>query len=305
VGTTRAPEAVAAALLVLALATSSVATPSIAYETAIGGYYLSATKVMAVDDAGNAYVIGRYIGDSTGNDFLVTRLDHEGNVLWSTEVEGGGIDVARDLVLDASGRILITGFSTSGDFPITPDAMDATLTGFRDVFLMMLDPLDGTILYSTFFGGDYTDEGSGIALDDAGNICIVGTTGSTDFPTVNAYQSEPSAPLYIYTDAFITVFSPNGKSILYSTYFGGFKDDTGLDIGLDASGNIIISGATTSDDSPLLNAVSSTPDEMYVAKLSAVWDGLAADGSAATSGVYFCRIEADGETGQRQMVLLK
>ncbi len=270
----------AAACLVLAMASSAAAMPSVDYETVLDGYFLSAGKGLTTDEAGNAFVIGRYIGDSTHNDFLVAKLDPQGDVLWTTEVAGDGHDVAEDLVLDASGRLLVTGWTASEDFPITPDAMDATLTGFRDVFLLMLSPVDGSILYGTFFGGDYTDEGHGIALNDAGDIYIVGTTGSTDFPTVNAYQNEPNAPLYIYTDVFITVLAPNAKAILYSTYFGGFEDDTGLRIGLDAAGNMIIAGGTNSDDFPVLDAVSSTPNEIFVSKLSA-------DGSTLLYSTYF------------------
>ena len=270
----------AAVLLIVLTATAAMGDPGLVYETTIEGYYLSAGTGLTTDEAGNAYVTARYIGDHGENNFVVARLDASGEVVWTTEVEGHNHDVAGDLVLDGLGRLLITGWTDSDDFPTTPDAMDATLTGFRDVFLMKLSPVDGSIVYSTLLGGDYTDEGHGLALNDEGEIYIVGTTGSTDFPTVDAYQSEPSAPLYIYTDVFITRLSPDAKVIRYSTYFGGFEDDTGGKIGLDADGNIIIAGGTNSDDLPLVDAVSLTPNDMFVSKLSA-------DGSALLFSTYF------------------
>jgi hypothetical protein len=278
----RAPVAVhaVAVLLVALMAPLASGTPGFAYETTIEGYYLSSGRGLTVDDDGNAYVFARYIGDHNENNFVVAKLDPAGGVLWTTDVEGYDHDVAQDLVLDGAGRLLLTGWTDSDDFPTTPDAMDNTLTGFRDVFLMKLSTEDGSILYSTLLGGDYTDEGHGLAVNDAGEIYIVGTTGSTDFPTVNAYQSEPSAPLYIYTDAFITKLSPNAKAILYSTYFGGLQDDTGVRIGLDAAGNMIIAGGTTADDFPLVDPVSLAPNDMYVAKLSA-------DGSTLLFSTYF------------------
>jgi len=270
----------AAVLLVVLTATAATGDPGLVYETTIGGYYLSSGTGLVADEAGNAYVLARYTGDHGESNFVVARLDPSGEVLWTTEVAGYNHDVAEDLVLDGLGRLLITGWTDSEDFPTTPDAMDAVLTGFRDVFLMKLSPVDGSIAYSTLLGGDYTDEGHGLALNHEGEIYIVGTTGSTDFPTVDAYQSEPSAPLYIYTDAFITKLSPDAKVIRYSTYFGGFEDDTGGKIGLDADGNMIIAGGTNSDDFPLVDAVSLTPDDMYVSKLSA-------DGSTLLFSTYF------------------
>ena len=112
---------------------------------------------------------------------------------------------------------MVTGWTDSGDFPIV-GGFDSELTGFREAFLMRLSSSDGSILYSTFLGGDYTDEGHGIALDAGGDIWLVGSTGSTDFPTTpDAWQGSPSAPLYIY-DAFLTELSPAGDAILYSTY---------------------------------------------------------------------------------------
>lgn len=270
----------AAAVLLTLVPAYAGGTPGFLYETTIDGYYLASGRALTVDDGGSAYLVARYIGDHNENNFLIAKLDPEGTVVWTTEVEGYNHDVAGDAVLDGNGRLLVTGWTDSEDFPVTPDAMDATLTGFRDVFLMMLSTTDGSILYSTLMGGDYADEGHGLALNEAGEIYIVGTTGSTDFPTVDAYQSEPSAPLYIYTDAFVTKLSPNAKSILYSTYFGGFGDDTGAGIGLDAAGNIIIAGGTLSDDFPLVSPVSSTPDDIYVAKLSG-------DGSTLLFSTYF------------------
>ena len=125
----------------------------------------------------------RAIGDHGENNFVAAKLDPAGTVVWTREVRGYDHDVAEDLVLDGAGRLIITGWTDSEDFPTTPDAMDGTLTGFRDVFLMKLSTEDGSILYSTLLDGDYTDEGHGIALNEAGEIYIVGTTGSTDFPT--------------------------------------------------------------------------------------------------------------------------
>jgi hypothetical protein len=174
----------------------------------------------------------------------------------------------------------VTGWRDSPDFPVV-DPMDATLTGFRDVFLMKIASSDGAILYSTFIGGDYTDSGSGIAINDTDEIYLTGVAGSTDYPTTpDAYQPGPSFPLYFFQDAFITKLSPTGKEILYSTYFGGTEDDWGDRIALDANDNIIIAGHTNAGDFPLENALDGTPNDLFVSKLSA-------DGQTLLFSSYF------------------
>ena len=251
--------------------------PTFEYETVITGYYLASGRGIVSDSNGNAYVFARTIANHQ-NDIVVAKLDPEGAILWEKPITGDDHDYAEDMILDSAGNLLIVGWTDSENFPVTPDAMNSVLV-VRDAFLMKMSPLDGTILYCTFLGGDYVDAGNGITLNSDGEIYIVGTTGSTDFPTVNAYQSEPSAPLYIYTDAFVTKLNPAGTSILYSTYFGGFKDDEGKYIALDHQGNIILAGTTNADDFPLSNPIQTTPNPIFVSQLSA-------DGSTLEFSTY-------------------
>jgi hypothetical protein len=257
-------------LLVLGFISAGQAGSPFAYETAIPGYYLGSGHDMVVDTDGNAYVLASYYQDQQHLDILIFKLDPEGGLVWTLPIVGDPSehDYAEDITLDSQQDVWITGWTSSESFPLV-NAIDDSLTGFLEAFVMKLDHQDGTILYSTFLGGDYTERGNGIVLDDSGDIYVVGSTGSTDFPTTeDAFQDHPSAPLYIYEDAFITKLSPDGQEILYSTYFGGFKDDYGLNIGLDSQGNIVLSGQTNSDDFPLMNPIESDPDRIFVSKLS-------------------------------------
>src|ERR1039457_2505266 len=66
----------------------------------------------------------------------------------------------------------------------------------------------------------------GIAVDSAGSAYVTGYTYSIDFPTKNPYQSAPPAkvtgvPPGQWPSAFVTKFSPDGSSLVYSTYLGG------------------------------------------------------------------------------------
>jgi hypothetical protein len=258
-------------ILVLAFAAPSFAEdPVPVYETTISGYYLASGQGVVVDNDGNAYVIGKEYEDHTHLDILIVKLDPGGNLIWTRLIVGDERqhDYATDLALDSENNVWVTGWTSSESFPVTPNALDNTLTGFTDVFLLKLSSEDGEILYGTFLGGDYDDRGESIAINDAGEIYLSGYTKSTDFPTVNAYQDHPSAPLYVYQDAFITKLTAAGDSILYSTYFGGYKNDVAENIALDSQGNIIIAGQTNADDFPLVNPIQSEPNGLFVSKLS-------------------------------------
>lgn len=282
-----------AILLALALpAMGHAADPVPDYETTIPGYWLSRGLDMVVDDQGNAFLIASWYEDHHTLDFLVIGVDADGTPIWTVSVgaDNSAHDYPTDIALDANGDVWITGWTDSENFPIV-NGLDDTLTGFRDAFVMKFSSEDGTILYSTLLGGDYTDEGRGITISETGEVYVVGSTGSTDFPTTpDAYQGEPSFPLYFFTDAFITVLSPSGDEILYSTYFGGLEDDTANNVALDGMGNIVFAGTTTADDFPLVNPIQSDPNDIFVSKLSA-------DGSTLLFSTYLGGEDIDRLTG--------
>jgi Beta-propeller repeat len=79
---------------------------------------------------------------------------------------------------------------------------------------LIIDPIWA---YSTWLGGTSYDSASGIAVDSAGNAYVTGSTQSTDFPTVNAFQPTNHAQ----TNIFVTKFNTDGSALVYSTYLGG------------------------------------------------------------------------------------
>ena len=95
-----------------------------------------------------------------------------------------------------------------------------------------------SIAYSTFWGGTDNESGRRIAVDVQGNVYVVGTTESADFPvTAGAMQTKYGGS----TDVFVTKFSSTG-AVIYSTYLGGACDDHAGGIAADAAGNAYITG---------------------------------------------------------------
>jgi hypothetical protein len=119
---------------------------------------------------------------------------------------------------------------------------------------LYIDPL----IYSTYLGGNSFDEGSGVAVDSAGNGYVTGTTASTNFPTMNPLQPAcGGGSTCRYGDAFVTKINPTGSALVYSTYLGGNGYDYGVRIAVDSAGNAYVTGATGSTDFPTVNPVQS------------------------------------------------
>ena len=129
---------------------------------------------------------------------------------------------------------------------------------------LIIDPL---ISFSTYLGGsDGPDYGNDIKVDDSGYVYVVGTTGSTDFPTFNEYQANlPSGG----SDVFVTKFDSTGSGVIYSTYLCGSNNDEGFGIDVDSTGAAYITGQTSSSDFPTLNPFQGTA-KSFVAKLDNV-----------------------------------
>jgi hypothetical protein len=270
----------AAVFAILVAAVTLADQPTIAYETVVTGFNMSYGQDVAVDDLGNAYIIARAYDQD--NDIVVAKLSPDGTLLWTNEIRGNSHDIVGGITVDGVGDVYITGWTDSDDFP-TLNALDGTLTGFRDAFIAKLSTQDGTILFSTYLGGDYVDGGNDIALNDAGEIYIVGFTESSDFPTVDPLQGELNSPPYQYSDVFVSKLSADGGTLLYSTYLGGSDDDSGVSIALDENDRIYVAGHTESADFPTASPIQPTnaggQQDLFVARL-------AADGSALEFGTY-------------------
>ena len=119
-----------------------------------------------------------------------------------------------------------------GDFPLL-NAYQSVLGGVTDAFVARLSPDGSSLVYSTLLGGEGADGALDIAADAGGQAYIVGETRSTGFPVLNALQSVYGGSGFgTYGDAFVSVLSASGSSLVYSTYLGGGSDDAGRAIAL-------------------------------------------------------------------------
>jgi photosystem II stability/assembly factor-like uncharacterized protein len=119
-----------------------------------------------------------------------------------------------------------------------------------DTFVMKLNPQASAILYGTYLGGRAEEYSRAIAVDDFGNFTVVGSTNSDNFPKHNAIQATRILP----AKAFVTKFNSTGE-LLYSTYLGGNKFDSGNGVATDKIGRVYVVGSTSSNQFPQVGSL--------------------------------------------------
>ena len=256
-----------------------VIDPVISYSTFLGGSGADAANALAVDSTGAVYVAGFtesynfptlnpvQAANAGGNDVFVAKLNPAGNALvYATYLGGRGDDRAFGIAVDSTGAAYVTGWTQSANFPVR-NAMQASLAGGQNAFLVKLTPTGNGLAYSTYLGGNGSDSGNGIAVDSGGNAYVAGDTTSANFP-VSGFQKTYHGG----QDVFVAKLNPSWRSLVYSTYLGGGNFDHGAGIAVDSSGTAYITGSTTSTDFPVANAfqgINGGGQNAFVTRLSA------------------------------------
>jgi len=229
-----------------------------------GTYYGETSETIGncvvTDFSGNVYVtgttnsstsiatIGAYqtvIGSTTFNDAFIVKFDSIGKRLWGTYYGGSNIDYGWGIAIDVIGNVLVTGDTYSDSAIASNGAHDLSLSGFSDAFIVKFDS-SGMRLWGTYYGGGNEDNGRGIVTDATGIIFVTGFTTSTNAIATNNAHQTTLAGTDGFSDAFILKLNTNGNR-MWSTYYGGDKEEQGNDIALDANGNILVVGETYSD----------------------------------------------------------
>jgi uncharacterized protein (TIGR03437 family) len=269
-----------------------VIDPILEFSSYLGGTGNDVIADVALDAQGNIYVTGTTSSPGLATeaalatvnlrggvgeiDGFVAKLDPTGSdLIYLTYVGGSKDDSPFGIVVDAQGNALVTGQTTSEDFP-NVQAMQGELArefnfGGVDAFVLKLNSEGSGLVYSTFLGGGALELEGKIDVDAAGNAYVVSSTTSTDLPVVNAVQPTRGASAGFGPDALVAKLSPTGQAI-YVTYLGGSAEDWGFGIAADSSGNAWVVGGTASADFPVANAFQDTHQggfDVFLTKISA------------------------------------
>lgn len=200
----------------------------------LGNIYLTGRVQTSADlDPGSG--VFNYSCAGNDDDFFVEKLDNNGNLIWVKTFGGFGDDRANDIEMDQDGNLIITGgFSGAVDFDPGAGVHNLVGTGYIEFFALKLNP-DGDFIWAKSLGGDFGEEGYGIAIDHNNDILITGYFMDTvDFAPLEAGDIHISEG---NEDVFILKLDEDGNFIWART-FGGMGPDFGEDIAVDSDNNI-------------------------------------------------------------------
>ncbi|HLP95023.1 MAG TPA: SBBP repeat-containing protein [Saprospiraceae bacterium] len=217
---------------------------------------------------------GVQYSQSSGTGFIA-EFDPSGALVWATELACGGSSSqlgVHDIAFSSNGDIYIVGQSNFANlcddpFPLlTPTGgyLKNVPTGEVDGWIMKFDS-DRSLVWSTFFGGNASDQIKSALVDINNNLIVVGSTNSSDLPIQSLGIGEYFDGSHNGgRDIFISRFSDN-CTLQYSTYFGGEADEfysPSTDSGPHDGGcaaflgeSLVITGPTKSADFPVFNSI--------------------------------------------------
>jgi Beta-propeller repeat/Abnormal spindle-like microcephaly-assoc'd, ASPM-SPD-2-Hydin/HYDIN/CFA65/VesB-like, Ig-like domain len=253
--------------------------------TANGDVLWHKPMVYQEENGGNRLIAGRYrIHSSREFGFEIGDYDRDKPLIidpvlsYSTYIGGSLDDWFGWMTVDSAGNAYAVGMTQSTNFPrVNPLPTNNTYAGgAHDATIVKLNSTGTARLYSTYLGGNGDDWNRGVAVDSSGNAYVTGYTTSSNFPTVNAYQSVYGGA----NDAFVAKISPTGSNLLYSSYLGGTGDDFALRVAADNNGNAYIVGYTNSSSnfpiqSALQGAYGGGLYDAFVAKFDTIKSGAA------------------------------
>jgi hypothetical protein len=197
----------------------------LAYSTFLGGSSGEAAQGIALDRGRSAYVTGltasadfpttpdafdtsfNGTGEFPPADAFVTKLNPAGSgLVYSSYLGGSGSDEGNAIAINRAGEAYLAGQTGSITFPTTANAFDRSRNGSGDAFVTRLNTAGSDLLYSSYLGGSSisAEDGTGIAVDQAGNAYVTGGTSSGDFPTTQGAYDRSCGGCPNVGDGFVT-----------------------------------------------------------------------------------------------------
>ncbi len=236
------------------------------YSTFLGGGDYDAALALALDPTGAAVVAG--FTDSPDfpttpgafdttlvyYDAFVARLPLSGGPpTYATFLGGIAFDAAYSVLLDAAGSAVVAGATHSAPFPLTPGAFDTTfnggpyIPGSGEGFVTRVPFSGGPLDYSTYLGGSGDDAVFDLALDPTGAVVVAGKSSGPGLPvTPGAFDTSWDGS----ADGIVARLPLSGGPAPYVTYLGGADAEYAYSVALDASGEAVVTGYTTSPGFP-------------------------------------------------------
>lgn len=292
---------------------------SVIYSTYIGG---AGSGDIALDATGSVYLTGfAYTPDfpatpgafqtqivGTGAPFIAKVNAAGTSLVYATFLSpSDGASLSEDprappfvspccIAVDSAGSAYVTGTTRSKNFPTTPGAFQPHWDAGWTTFVTKLNPTGTALAYSTYLGGSgpgallfgMSQEGTGIAVDTAGNAYVSGWTGSNDFPTTPGALQFPGKASF---GGFVSKLNPTGSSLVYSTKAFPLPTNT---VTVDAAGNAYVAGYNLRGKLPVTPGAFDDGGNSWLAKINPAGTALVYAAYLSVPGKIF--VDADGDT---------
>lgn len=216
-----------------------------------------------------------------GFDVAISKFNVDGtNLLFSTYLGGSANEAPHSMVVDENDELYVFGVTSSASFPTTAGAYDQTFNGGpnissnelgypegSDIFITHFNAAGSGLVGSTFIGGtgtdgineddlnyNYGDPFRGEIIVNGGNVYVSSTSRSNDFPVVNAAQNTLNG----IQDAIVFKLNAGLTNLSWSTYFGGPGYESGNSLQLSSTGELFVTGGTTSFNLPISGGFDNT-----------------------------------------------
>ena len=177
--------------------------------------------------------------DNDEFDAFLVKFNPSGDLLWGTYFGRQGFDRANAITTDPWDNVYITG-QTESAF-MGSSGHDMLYDGKKDAFLAKFTNT-GTLLWSTYYGGEEYDEGFSVATDAAGSVYLAGSTKSNNDISHNGHDNTFNG----VWDAFLVKFNFLGTR-LWATYYGGNSSDFSARVAVSKNDDVYLAGHTYSE----------------------------------------------------------
>jgi len=248
----------------------------------IGGISYS----ISVDPSGNVYTSGEFNGsadfdpgintfflNSNGfSDVFISKLDANGNHVWTKQIGGAENDFCYSIANDASGNVYTTGFfSGTVDFDPGAGVFNLNSANVQGVFILKLDR-NGNFIWVKQMGGNNVAEpgGGSTVIDASGNVYTTSRfSGTADFDPGPGVFNLSSVGEH---DIFVSKLDAAGNFV-WAKRIGGIGGDLSYSIAVDVTGNIYTTGffSGTADFDPgagVFNLNSFGNADIFIVKLN-------------------------------------
>ncbi|MGF1639160.1 MAG: PKD domain-containing protein [Cyclobacteriaceae bacterium] len=267
-----------------------------------------------VSGVGFPTTVGAYQRNFSGVwDIGILKYDSTGSeLLYATYLGGSQSEVPQSLIEDHDGNLVILGSTSSLNFPVTDGAYQSTYGGGQfaevisgvnyangsDIYIAKLSANGNELLASTYIGGsgndgiliperpltvNYGDQfRSDVIVDEANNIYIASHTASSDFPVVNAFQSEYGGG---FNDGIVASLSSDLSEVYWSSYVGGEGMDALFSIKINPLNEVYVAGGTTSMNLSV-DAAAHKPSKAGSTDIDGFIYKISADGTSVQHSTY-------------------